>query len=138
LGFLPRQSGPRRRALVEAAASGDTLVVYESPRRVRAMLEDALAVLGNRRVAVARELTKLHEEIWRGSLSAAIEHFAEPRGEFTLVIEGLPKAASTHEDVAAVAEELRAAGTDPRGGVAELMRRTGVSRRVAYAAWHRT
>ena len=54
----------------------------------RATLDDALAALGDRRIAVCRELTKLHEEIWRGTLSGAIAHFAEPRGEFTLVIEG--------------------------------------------------
>ena len=88
LGFLPRQSGPRKRALVEAAACGDTLVVFESPHRVVATLADALAALGDRRIAVCRELTKLHEEIWRGPISGAIAHFAEPRGEFTLVIEG--------------------------------------------------
>jgi 16S rRNA (cytidine1402-2'-O)-methyltransferase len=70
LGFLPKQSGPRRRALAEAAASGDTIVVYESPHRVRAMLADALVALGDRRVAVCRELTKRYEEIWRGPISA--------------------------------------------------------------------
>jgi 16S rRNA (cytidine1402-2'-O)-methyltransferase len=140
LGFLPRQSGPRRRALVEAAASGDTLVVYESPRRVRAMLEDALAVLGNRRVAVARELTKLHEEIWRGSLSAAVEHFAEPRGEFTVVIEGGPLTAEDGPDVreaallAAVAE-LRRTGASSQDAMRKL-REGGFSRRDAYRAWH--
>lgn len=136
LGFLPRQSGPRRRALTAAAASGDTLVVYESPHRVRATLTDALAVLGDRRVAVCRELTKLHEEIWRGAISAAIEHFTEPRGEFTLVIEGGPLPAQ-RERPADVAAELRRTKTAARTAVAELMRRCGLSRRDAYALWHR-
>ena len=71
LGFLPRQRAARRRALTAAAASGDTMVVYESPHRVRALLADALAALGDRRIGVCRELTKLHEEIWRGTISGA-------------------------------------------------------------------
>jgi 16S rRNA (cytidine1402-2'-O)-methyltransferase len=137
LGFLPRQSGARKKALAAAAVSGDTMVVYESPHRLRATLADALAALGNRRVAVARELTKLHEEIWRGTLSGAIEHFAAPRGELTLVIEGVaPLAPNATGAIEAVMAELRAAGTDSRTAVPEIMRRTGVSRRVAYAAWH--
>ncbi len=144
LGFLPRQSGPRRRALAEAAASGDTLVVYESPHRIPAMLADALAVLGDRladgrvrQIAVCRELTKLHEEIWRGTISAAIEHYVEPRGEFTLVIEGgagEPTAAT--QTLAEVVAELRAGGTDSKAAVAEIARRCGLGRRAAYAAWH--
>jgi len=137
LGFLPRQSGPRRKALATAAGSGATLVVYESPHRVRATLIDALEALGDRRTAVCRELTKLHEEIWRGTISAAIEHFAEPRGEFTLVIEGgLPSAQPEHPAV--VAAELRRTKTAAKTAVAELMRRCRLSRRDAYALWHRT
>jgi 16S rRNA (cytidine1402-2'-O)-methyltransferase len=138
LGFLPRQSGPRRRALAAAGQSGDTVVVYESPHRVRATLEDALAVLGDRRIAVARELTKLHEEIWRGTISGAIAHFAEPRGEFTLVIEGGAPQAQTDStpDPGRVVAVLRAEGLPAKQGVTELMRRTGLSRRAAYALWH--
>jgi 16S rRNA (cytidine1402-2'-O)-methyltransferase len=135
LGFLPRQSGPRRRALAAAAESRDTLVVYESPHRVLATLKDALEALGDRPVAVARELTKLHEEIWRGTLSSAVAYFQEPRGEFTLVIEGgAPQQQA--EGVDAVVGELRRENTPPRVAVAEIARRTGVSRRAAYAAWH--
>lgn len=139
LGFLPRQSGPRRRALAVAAVSGDTLVVYESPHRLRATLDDALAALGDRRIAVCRELTKLHEEIWRGTITGAIDHFREPRGEFTLVIEGgavsLAEPAN-EETVAAFVARLRADGVTTKRGVAELVRRFSLSRRAAYAAWH--
>jgi len=141
LGFLPRQSGPRRKALREAARSGDTLVVYESPHRLRAMLEDAVAALGDRRVAIARELTKLHEEIWRGSLSGALEHFAEPRGEFTVVIEGGESselADAGRESIDAVVAELRASAVPAREAISQLMSRCGLPRRAAYAAWHRT
>jgi 16S rRNA (cytidine1402-2'-O)-methyltransferase len=139
LGFLPRTSGARRRALVEAAVSGDTLVVYESPHRVRAALSDALAALGDRQVAVCRELTKLHEEIWRGSLSEAIERFAKARGEFTIVIEGKPdggvKAEASADVVAQSVAGLRRTGAGSREAVPELMRRHGLSRREAYRAW---
>ena len=138
LGFLPRQSGPRRRALIDAAASGDTLVVYESPHRLRATLADALAALGDRRIAVARELTKLYEEIWRGSISGALEHFGEPRGEFTLVIEGGldAPAHAAQDDVHDRIAELRRAGVPAKKAIAELVRRQGVSRREAYRLWH--
>ncbi|HYM16205.1 MAG TPA: 16S rRNA (cytidine(1402)-2'-O)-methyltransferase [Dehalococcoidia bacterium] len=141
LGFLPRQAGPRRRALAAAGASGDTLVVYESPHRVRATLADALAALGDRRIAVARELTKLHEEIWRGTIAGAIAHFGEPRGEFTLVIEGGPSTVAALArgggGVAAAIARLRADGFGAKEGVAALMSEFGLSRRAAYAAWHR-
>ncbi len=139
LGFLPRQPGPRRRALVEAAACGDTLVVFESPHRVVATLTDALAALGDRRVAVCRELTKLHEEIWRGPISGAIAHFPQPRGEFTLVIEGgaAPSAGdSAPPDVSAIVASLKAESASAKDGVAALMKRAKLSRRAAYAAWH--
>ena len=139
LGFLPRQSGPRRRALAEAAACGDTLVVFESPHRVVATMADALAALGDRRVAVCRELTKLYEEIWRGPISDAIAHFAQPRGEFTLVIEGgAPPSAGDDApaDVTAIVAALKAEGLTAKDGVAALMKRAKLSRRAAYAAWH--
>lgn len=140
LGFLPRQGGPRRRALTVAAASGDTLVVYESPHRVQVTLQDVLIALGDRRIAVARELTKMYEEIWRGSVSGAIAHFGAPRGEFTLVIEGGPavlEAAPGEGALAAVIGSMKADGLSSKDGVAALARRFGLSRRDAYAAWHR-
>jgi len=140
LGFLPRQPGPRRRALSEAAASGDTLVLYESPHRVRATLADVVAALGEgRRVAVCRELTKVFEEIWRGTAGEALAHFAEPRGEFTLVIEGGAPATAdgSGDEVDALIAAMRAEGVSSKEGVAAIARRFGMSRREAYARWHR-
>lgn len=95
-GFLPRKPGKRRKALEAMGALGVTLIVFESPFRVEATLEDMLAVLGDRRIAVCRELTKLHEEIWRTTVGRALERYRkeEPRGEFTLAVEG----ASAEED----------------------------------------
>jgi len=91
LGFLPRRKGPRRRLLEAIKLEPRTIVAFESPHRVVEAMKDILGVLGDRRIAVCRELTKLHEEIFRGRVTEAIDHFAEPRGEFTLVIEGRPK-----------------------------------------------
>jgi 16S rRNA (cytidine1402-2'-O)-methyltransferase len=144
LGFLPRTSGARRRALRDAAASGDTLVVYESPHRLRATLADAMAALGDRRIAVCRELTKVYEEIWRGTVSGAIEHFAAPRGEFTLVIEGGPHPLAPSPsraekgkgaEVTRTVARLRKRGATARDAVAELSRAHGLSRREAYRLW---
>jgi 16S rRNA (cytidine1402-2'-O)-methyltransferase len=90
LGYLPRKSSSRRRLLTDIAGSPYTLVFLETPHRLLSALDDMGAVLGDRQIAVARELTKLHEEIFRGSLNQASTHFTQhpPRGEITLVLEG--------------------------------------------------
>jgi 16S rRNA (cytidine1402-2'-O)-methyltransferase len=90
-GFLPRKPGKRKKALEALGALGVTLIVFESPYRVAATLEDMRTVLGDRRITVCRELTKLHEEVWRTTISKAAERYRaeEPRGEFTLAVEGL-------------------------------------------------
>jgi 16S rRNA (cytidine1402-2'-O)-methyltransferase len=90
-GFLPRKPGKRRKALEGLGALGVTLIIFESPYRVAATLEDMLAVLGDRRLTVCRELTKLHEEVWRTTVAKALERYRkeDPRGEFTLAVEGL-------------------------------------------------
>ena len=135
VGFLPRRSVERRRLFESLAGERRTLVAFESPHRLRRALEDIRAALGERRIAVCRELTKLHEEIFRGTLSEAIEHFAEPRGEFTLVVEGAPEAAAeaTDDDLRAELRRLRTLGASARDAAAEVARRTGEPRRRVYA-----
>ena len=93
LGYLPRKSSERKALVGQIANLSHTLIFLESPHRLLAALKDLEFCLGDRQIAVARELTKLHEEIWRGTISAAIEHFTqnEPRGEFTLVVGGRKK-----------------------------------------------
>lgn len=89
LGFLPRKSGARRKRLETYLERAETLILFESPHRIGALLEDASAVFGSRRACVARELTKLHEEVARGPLEELAERFRSgTRGEITLVIEG--------------------------------------------------
>lgn len=90
-GFLPAKATERREYLELLRTETRTLVFYESPHRLRQTLADLVAILGaERSIALARELTKLHEEFWRGTLAAAVTHYAdrEPQGEFTLVIAG--------------------------------------------------
>ncbi len=89
VGFLPRKGGARRDALAELGASRATVVLFESPRRLHETLVDLAAALGDRRGAVARELTKLHEEVARGTLTELAARFSdETLGEVTIVIEG--------------------------------------------------
>ena len=138
LGFLPRQATPRRRLLQSLVGRQETLVVFEAPHRLREALVDVERALGDREIAVCRELTKLYEEVFRGRVSEALEHFLEPRGEFTLVIAGAP-AASGEENVpdTAIVEmrRLREEGVGAQEAVARLSRRYGLSRRRLYRLW---
>jgi 16S rRNA (cytidine1402-2'-O)-methyltransferase len=92
LGFLPRRQGQRQRLLSSIVDEPRTIVAFETRHRLREALSDIEEILGDRRLSVCRELTKIHEEIFRGKVSQAREHFAEPRGEFSLVIEGKTRA----------------------------------------------
>jgi 16S rRNA (cytidine1402-2'-O)-methyltransferase len=90
LGFLPRRRKERQRMIASVARERRTIVAFESPHRLLESLADLREFLGDRRISVARELTKMHEEVWRGRIGEALSYFEEnpPRGEFTLVIEG--------------------------------------------------
>ena len=94
LGFLPRQRGERQQLLRQAADEPGALVCFEAPHRLLDCLQDLVAVLGDRRVTLARELTKEHEEIWHGRLGEALarSQTQAPRGEYVIVIEGAPPA----------------------------------------------
>jgi len=92
LGFLPRRQGQRQRLLASLIDERRTMVAFETPHRLGVALSDIGEILGDRRVSVCRELTKVHEEVFRGRVSQAREYFAEPRGEFSLVIEGKTRA----------------------------------------------
>jgi 16S rRNA (cytidine1402-2'-O)-methyltransferase len=135
-GFLPRRAGERARRIAELALRPETLVLYESPRRVGALLAELAGAFGPRRACVARELTKLHEEVVRGSLAELAARFAEgARGEVTVVVEGAtPVSAPAAGD--ALRERVRerlAAGLSPRDAAAEVARATGAKRRDVYA-----
>ena len=108
LGFLPRTEAERRQLLASVARERRTLVAYEAPHRLLDALATVEAVLGDRPAAVARELTKVHEEIYRGPVSAARAHFAskEVLGEITLVIGGAPAEAADRWDTGRVRAEV--------------------------------
>lgn len=139
LGFLPHAAGERRALLREQGASGNLLVAFETPHRLRAALEDIAALFGGRQIAVCRELTKLHEEVFRGTAAEALAQFVEPRGEITLVIaaagRGAPGEVADEVALHAFLAERLAAGVSARDAVAAAMARFGLSRRAAYAAW---
>jgi 16S rRNA (cytidine1402-2'-O)-methyltransferase len=138
LGFLPRQPGPLRRLLRSVRDAAETLVAFEAPHRLRATLAILREELGDRQVAVCHELTKVHEEVFRGCLSEAAEHFLEPRGEFTLVVEGRSEgiaAAEEPADLRAEIQRLRAAGVPAREALPGLSLRFGLPRRQLYRLW---
>jgi len=138
IGFLPRRTSERRRALGEIAEETSTIIAYEAPHRLLAALQDILAVLGDRRIAVARELTKVFEEIRRGTVSEMLAHFqaTSPRGEFTLVIAGkqnaTPLPAPSADKVRQRLAELAAQGVPPGDAARLVAVETGLPRRDVY------
>jgi len=137
LGYLPAKAVARRRQLQEVAGEPATIIVFETPHRLPAALKDILAVLGDRRIAVCRELTKLHEEVFKGSVSGAIEHFAAPRGEFTLVIEGNrePERPQLTDEIKKQLKGMKRSGVGAKEAVARVAAETGLSRKELYQAW---
>lgn len=137
LGFLPRKPSERRRLLAENASDRRTLVVFESPHRLSVALADIEAELGERPLAVAREITKLHEEIFRGVVSDVREHFAcvPARGEITLVIGGCPHSEEEKWAAARVCAALQAAlqsGESRAKAAKDIARQSGWPRREVY------
>jgi 16S rRNA (cytidine1402-2'-O)-methyltransferase len=135
-GFLPRSGSGRDERLAALANERRTMVLYEAPHRVVRTLTDLAAALGgDRRIALARELTKLHEEVWRGTVDEGLARAAdvEPRGEYVLVIEGAPAPpAATDEELAAAVARLRADGISTRDAVAEVASAYDVPKRRVY------
>jgi 16S rRNA (cytidine1402-2'-O)-methyltransferase len=135
-GFLPRKGSGRTSRLAELAAEPRTVVLYEAPHRVARTLADLAATCGaGRRVSIGRELTKLHEEHWRGTLAEAVAWAtaSEPRGELVLVVDGAPPppAVDAGRIEAALADELDD-GASARDAAATVAQVFGVPKRRAY------
>ncbi|HZQ88117.1 MAG TPA: 16S rRNA (cytidine(1402)-2'-O)-methyltransferase [Acidimicrobiales bacterium] len=135
-GFLPRKGTERRERLAGIAADRRTTVLYEAPHRLAATVADLSQACGPlRRVALARELTKLHEETWRGTLAAAVEHVGAhaPRGEYVIVVDGAPEAApADYGDIEAALRTRLAAGDDRKTAVATVATALAVPKRRVY------
>jgi 16S rRNA (cytidine1402-2'-O)-methyltransferase len=138
LGYLPHKTSERRGFAGEVSGLEYTLIFLETPHRLVDSLEDLLAMLGNRRICVAREMTKMYEEFWRGDINGAIEYFKskEPRGEFTLVIEGRKKEERTVWAEAQLIEVIKhelQAGKSAKEISAELAEQSGWTKKEVYA-----
>jgi len=137
IGFLPHKSSERRRILKSRADEKATLLFFESPHRIPASLQDMLEILGDRKIAICRELTKIHEEIFRGSISQAIDRFITPRGEFTLVIAGKTDAAepTITADIEKTLRQMHHSGVTAKEAVTKITGETGIARKEIYQAW---
>ena len=138
LGYISA-SGSKRRKQLRIATESDLVVVFlEAPHRISATLADLSAMAPDRQLVICRELTKLHEEVWRGTASEALEHFSSPRGEFVIVVSPRPhdsaatKSEVSAEVILAVADELRGEGTSTRELATAVSERLEIGRREVY------
>ena len=136
-GFLPARSNARRTKLAQLTSVPATLIFYEAPHRLAETLKDALETLGEREAVVARELTKLHEELRRGRLSELAEHYSneEPRGEIVLLIDRtvLETADNTdHQSISTLVDQFERDGLDHRAALKKAARELRLSRAEAY------
>jgi len=139
-GFLPARAGARRARLGQLTSLSATLVFYEAPHRISAMLQDAREVLGEREAAVARELTKLHEEVVRGNLSELAKQFSvseQARGEMVVIIDRQKidtdeESESVDVEIAELVAQLEAGGLNHRAALKQAARQLGISRDEAY------
>jgi 16S rRNA (cytidine1402-2'-O)-methyltransferase len=137
VGFLPRTAGDLRRLLEDAAVRGDTVVAFESPARLRKSLAVIHEVLPDARLAVCRELTKLHEETFVGTPDEALRHFVTPRGEIVLVLQpAQPEVRIDAEDeLRSELREMKQLGLTRAQATALLTRRFAIPRRRLYELW---
>ncbi len=137
-GFLPVNRRSRRQQLEELAQERRTLIFYEAPHKLTTTLADLLEALGDRRISLARELTKLHEEVRRTTVAQALEHYSQtpPRGEFVLVVEGAPAPAEepalSLEEAAEQVRELQRQGLSASEAARQVARATGYAKSQLY------
>ncbi len=137
IGFLPTKNKPRQENLEALSNFPETIILYESPYRLKETLVDLAQVLGkNRKIVLGRELTKLHEEIWRGTIGEAIIYYQtnQPKGEFTLVIAGAEQDTPvlSENTIKVELQELLAKGMSRSQASRQLAQQTNLSRRQIY------
>lgn len=134
-GFLPRSGRERAHRLAAIAAESRTTVIYEAPHRVERTAADLAAACGGTRlVAVARELTKIYESVWRGSLDAAVTHLhaVPPRGEYVVVVQGAPPRGEVTDEEIRTALNLALVGHSRKDAVATVVGQLEVPKRRVY------
>lgn len=135
-GFLPAKSQARRTHLEHLKTETRTLIFYEAPHRIRQTLEDLAGLGSDRTIVLGRELTKLHEQLWRGTIAEAIEHYThhEPQGEYTIVLAGAEISQPVLSEEALVAElqRLVAQGLSRSEASRQLAQQTALSKRQIY------
>jgi 16S rRNA (cytidine1402-2'-O)-methyltransferase len=137
-GFLPRSGGERRERLTEVARERRTTVLYEAPHRLQRTLADLAEVCGGERLVVlAREMTKLHEEMWRGTLTDAVAHSSavEPRGEYAIVLAPFEQGTVevNDEDIRYELSVRLQGGFSKRDAIDEVTAALGIARKRVYA-----
>ena len=145
VGFLPARQGERRSVLESLAPLAETLIFYEAPHRIAEMLHDLEKIFGsNRRIVVARELTKIHEEFLRGTISDVCAEVARReinKGEITAIVEGKsrhPEAPATRRSLPdRIAELMSSGGLDEKDALKQAAREFGASKSEAYREWQR-
>ena len=138
-GFLSTASRSRREHLAELSSERRTMIFYEAPHKLLPTLRDMLAAFGDRRISLARELTKLHEETVRTTLSEAVAKYEEspPRGEFVLIVEGAPKPSAPEcslDDALAVVDRFREQGLSLKDAAKRASEDTGIAKNTLYEA----
>jgi len=141
LGFLPSRSVARRKTLLSVANSIYPLIIFESPHRLKNCLADMKAILGDRLLVICRELTKVHEEIFRGHITEAEKYFLNPIGEFTIIVQNEVDdiVKNIDQGILNVAEELMAKlkirGLTSKDVIPYLAKLSKISRKTLYARW---
>ena len=133
LGFLPASQNHKRKLLESISGIKYPLILFEAPHRLRKTLSDLIYVFGNRKISVVREVTKFYEEVFRSSILECQEHFTNPKGEFTLIVEGnhIEPDCPT-EEIYKMFDELISTGSSPREAREIIFSRTKISRREIY------
>ena len=135
-GFLPKSTKNRLETLKELSTHKETLIFYEAPHRIKKILEEMLKIFGNRKICIARELTKVYEEFIRADLISVAEKLDEPRGEFVIVVEGCSVEIETpaDENFIDAYQKLIAEGVDKKAAIREVAQKFNLSRREVYNA----
>ena len=138
VGFLPRKKGERKHMLTSIATERRTIIALESPHRLSASLADILEILGDRKISICRELTKIHEEVFRGTVNQAIAYFNQPRGEFTIVLAGCSPEERERQVTDVIKEKLRRLrneGVPAKEAVSQIASETTLSKKLLYQSW---